>query len=122
MAAFPENDVSLAIVSLRAVRKRPGMYISPVTLDSLRNFLSGYIFRAYEDGRTNFLNVHSPDFSTWLANREGKRISPSFGWAELIDEMVEIGGDAVAMFFSLLEEYAEIVERQIQEADSHLIQ
>lgn len=91
---------------LYAVKKRPGMYVSPVNLNGLRNFLCGYscskLFLDEQSG--DVLSIGDPDFYDWMATRESMQLSPSMGWVEMLEEKYS-ENEAFDKFFIYLDEY-----------------
>jgi hypothetical protein len=93
--------MSVNIASLlEGVRKRPGIYLSPVSIFSLQTFLTGY-----EIGRSSRARKVVPrDFTDWVAYR--LHVSGTArGWARIIAEQQGDGEHAIECFFTLLDEH-----------------
>lgn len=122
MAAFQENELKKLMELSIVLRRRPGMYILPVTLESLRNFFSGYFsYDALGKGKEhyNFFDCYTPSFGDWVANKEGGRNAPGSGWVECILKNVKSEDEGIDRFFSYFDEYiAEVVKSSINR-DGH---
>jgi hypothetical protein len=108
MAVSQENKLRRLIKLVAVLRKRPGMYVFPVTLHSLRNFFSGYFsYCAFEedDEYYNFFECYKPPFGDWVANKEGDRNAPGSGWVECIMKNAKSEDEGVEKFFRYFDEY-----------------
>jgi len=106
--AFQESKVDKHFFKiLKAIKKRPGMYIYPINLSSLRNFISGYnCSKSLFEDTVCVLSRMSPSFNEWLANKEKKMIfSTGNGWVEIIEFNSKTDQEAFEKFFDYLEEY-----------------
>ncbi|MBL4828266.1 MAG: hypothetical protein JKY66_11250 [Spongiibacteraceae bacterium] len=90
---------------LKQLRKRPGMYIYPVTISSLRNFLAGYTCcNLFGDREGDFLDINL-SFYDWIAMKESTRLTPEAGWVEVLQRNSSSEEDAFERFFQYLDEY-----------------
>ncbi|MES9854781.1 MAG: hypothetical protein ABW170_23475 [Candidatus Thiodiazotropha sp. L084R] len=123
MAVSQENEL-IKLVKLAAIlRKRPGMYVFPVTLQSVRNFFSGYFsYSAFgeDDEYYNFFDCYKPPFGDWVANKEGGRNAPGTGWVECIMENAKSEDEAIDRFFRYFDEYiADVVNSDSVRTGTH---
>ncbi len=108
MAVSKENNQNEHILRvLEAVRKRPGMFIFPVTLSSLRNFMSGYLAANLfmEKKRKDYFSSSFPSLDDWIAMKERTRNCPSIGWVEAIIKNASSEQEGFDRFFQYLDEY-----------------
>ena len=93
---------------LGTLRKRPGMFIHPVTLESVRNFMSGYNAVAlFKDVEGDYFTRTSPTFYDWIAMKESSKLSPALGWVEAIGNHSSSEDEAFKRFFQYLDEFIE---------------
>ena len=100
---------------LEAVRLRPALYISPLSITALYNFIHGYLLCTGFQGATN---TQPPwrEFNNWVAMRLGFRESTS-GWRNMIlTAAAEAEDRALDRFFELLEEFKQRQARVIMSA------
>ena len=101
---------------LQFIKKRPGMYINPISLNQLRHFISGY---------QSALHIHnieelkpfnsSVSFHDWVALRTHYSESTS-GWVNMIlDQTDGNEEEAFELFFKYLSEYETRKERILYE-------
>ena len=94
-----------------AIRDRPGMFLTPVSVCSLRHFIRGYeMGRVGTNSPSQFTLPH--DFHDWVAYRLHFYGSTQ-GWANMIIERLGDGPHAVDRFFTLLDEYQARVPRVV---------
>ena len=107
MAVFQESSEDAHVLKvLELVRRRPGMYLGPPGVQSLRNFISGLETSRFVQGASpSFLQRDKPDFGAWIAQREKVRYSPSCGWAEAIQAHADTPEQELKAFFSHLDEF-----------------
>ena len=102
MGAFQENNHFLKVMAL--VRKRPGMYMSPLTPQSLRNFIAGYqasmMFR--ETSQSDLGDIMDCIYRA-ISQKTGIRRSPAMGWAEMLSTF-EDDERGIDIFFECLDE------------------
>lgn len=107
MAAFHKNDDHSYKV-LMAVKKRPGMYIYPVSLESLGNFIAGYAaINLFSRVLNSALFSEFPSFYDWIAMKESTLLSPSKGWIKVISKNSASEEEAFEKFFNYFEQYVE---------------
>jgi len=101
--AFSNDDHLIKV--LHAIQKRPGMFLYPVNLNSLRNFLSGYsshkLFNRQEESEDKF----EKEFFEWICEKEGKKSTPDSGWVEIMEESTSDEESAFILFFEYFNEY-----------------
>jgi hypothetical protein len=91
------------------------MYLGPLGVQSLRNFISGMETSRFVCGAPpNFLN--RDEFGQWIASRENMRYSPSCGWAEAIQAHADTPEKELEAFFSHLDEFVRVHGIGVQEA------
>jgi hypothetical protein len=89
---------------LKALRKRPGMYLPHVSVDSLNSFLVGYTCCNMHDGIGDFL-ASKVSFYDWIAMKESTILSPSMGWVEVLKKTGVSDEEEFKRFFLYLDEY-----------------
>ncbi len=106
VASWANNQKEHILRVLEAVRKRPGMFIFPVTLTSLRNFICGYnCTNLFKEGSTNYFSSSNPYFYDWIAMKERTRYAPNMGWVEAIMKNASSEQEGFDRFFQYLDEY-----------------
>ena len=105
MAEFKKLDESIYDV-LKAIRRRPGMYIVEPSIYRLQAFLSGYTAGLLRAGFVLPDEGSLGLFQDWLISRLGFTSSTS-GWANMIREKSLSDKDAFERFFILLDEFRE---------------
>lgn len=105
------------------VRRRPGMYINPISTAAMHTFLIGYSLAMDELGKTDGSTPHFREFHDWVSQKFGYGESTA-GWSNMIlaqtlglstdcawDELLERSitpqqhACALQSFFCLLDEY-----------------
>ncbi len=91
MVASQENKHFLKVMEL--VRKRPGMFIFPVSPVALRNFISGYQASTLfdEDSIGSVESIIDCVYET-ISDKLNIRRSPDMGWAEMLSTLGEEKG------------------------------
>lgn len=94
------DNTSLLDLCLKQVEHRPGLYLNPVSLTSLGNFIRGYSLAKPND---NFFGKHG--FRYWYFDI--KKQPDTSNWYDSILYTFE-GNEVLALeyFFSLLQEYS----------------
>jgi|GEM_PF-5410712 len=119
MATFNNNDEKL-LKSIDTIFKRPGMFLYPINIDSLDNFINGYIMAMVsgtEQGRVDFFIEGNPSFNRWVVEKyHGEYLV--MGWATAIKEHIssDLGeineGEDIQIFKTLLDEYVAMRRKQ----------
>lgn len=93
---------------LSFIKKRPAMYLYPVTLTSLANFLAGYGFSCVVN------NTHQDDydlfgeFRYWLQKQYHMEHTNQYSWWKIILQNVPSDGmDAILTFYNMLNLFLE---------------
>lgn len=103
MGVSPKKEYFFSI--LQRIKKRPEMYIQPVSLQSLNNFLTGFICcNLYDNEEGDYLNKY-PSFYDWIAMKESSALSPSNSWLSVISENTANDKEAFDRFFEHFDSY-----------------
>jgi len=86
------------------IQKRIGMYISPITLQSLNNFLQGYLIACDTHNITDDIFDSDLSFHDWVAMQEGYEYSNQ-GWANIIEQTSSSDEEALEKFFTYYHNY-----------------
>lgn len=98
-----KNDHFIRV--LFALRKRPGMYLSPINLTSLRNFICGYQSHGlFSNDDADVLSSGENNFYCWMADKEGMKLGPAMGWVEMLNNKYDQDA-AFNKFFIYLEQW-----------------
>lgn len=118
MDASNQNELNYFEKLISLVRKRPGMYIYPETLENIRNFFSGYncYHLIREPESVGIFDRYDPSFGDWVAKKEGVRNSPDCGWVEAIMKNAETDDEGIERFFKHLDDYIEEVVKKEKES------
>lgn len=95
------------------VKKRPGMYLYPISIDSLRNFISGYTasLLGFDIEKSRYFGFKD-SFFDWMVSKLGGKISPSASWVTILKDGVCDDNDAFFRFFEYLEEFESILDKE----------
>jgi hypothetical protein len=98
--------------------RRPGMYVCPVNIESIRNYIGGFLDckkihdadYVFDFGSINC--VFSSYFGDWLfcrlnKNRDVKNKIERLFWHEMLKVVTENNDEAVKLFFSIFESFCE---------------
>lgn len=104
------TDTNMKLIEhIRLVCKRPGMYMNPVNLDSLSNFINGYTLCATIDNkRTDLFRVGEPSFEDWVLKKLNIRKTSENNWVWAL-AMAQEGRNAdISIFIEYFEEYCSV--------------
>jgi hypothetical protein len=88
-----------------AMHGRPAMYLSPVSVSALHNFLEGYsLGRGSVSPEANNAFRLPPDFHDWVAYRL-HFFGSCAGWHNMIIERFGDGPEGLEQFFALLDQH-----------------
>jgi len=97
---------------IKGIQFRPGMYINPVTIESIENFINGYIMGASSDKERE-----SPPFelfSLWLKNNFGFDKDTAFhSWKYYIKCLAD-EESPINKFFELIDDYRKVESIETQ--------
>ncbi len=113
MAVFHNSDLDTHFLKvLSAVKKRPGMFLDPISLGSLRNFIIGYgsnyLFDDIEN--SNFFGLSSKFFD-WIVKQEGEKTTPEKGWDKILMQNCSSDQEGVDKFFNYLDKFKELYSK-----------
>lgn len=101
---------------INAIDKRPGMYVCPINIESIYNFICGYLV-----GRKNQLFELPPDpidaeflasFGKWsfrwiIKNKYSGYKFESFAWFKMFQSVTQDDNEARELFFLVCQEFFE---------------
>jgi len=116
VASLEDNKMEHFYKVMMAVKKRPGMFISPINLDGLGNFICGYNCSSlFKQESNNALDDMALSFYDWIAMKEGVSNSPSMNWVEAIMSNISTDEEGLNQFFLHLDSYMNKSENVIEE-------
>jgi hypothetical protein len=105
MVVLDKNDLRLVKI-MKSVERRPGMFINPLTISSLNNFMSGLKTRGlFSDSQEDIFSRLEPSLYDYIAESEGEKNLPGHSWADVLEEKYPSEKEALTRFFAHLNNF-----------------